>query len=102
VRRFPPANPVFAHDVGDRLSRLAVLCRHLTRGQAGPLLENSGITVRGYYGLVGGGAEFLLLETEAPQAVNNLLAPMMGVLAWDVHQVVERDLTKELQECGVR
>jgi len=66
----------------------------------GPLLESSGVTVRGYYGLVGGGAGFLLLETDDSQAVNNLLVPMMGALAWDVRQVVERDLAKELQECA--
>ena len=68
--------------------------------QAGlaPVLEESGIKVRGYYGLVGGGAGFLLLEAGSPEALNDLLVPTMKHLAWDVRQVIERDLMKELQE----
>jgi hypothetical protein len=74
--------------------------KEVRRQQAGlaPVLEQSGIKVRGYYGLVGGGAGFLLLEADNPQAINDLLVPTMQHLAWDVRQVIERDLMKELRE----
>jgi hypothetical protein len=33
--------------------------------------------IRGYYGLVGGGAGFLILEVDNPHALNEMLAPSM-------------------------
>jgi hypothetical protein len=56
----------------------------------------SGVTVRGYYGLVGGGAGYFLLEADEPQRINDYLVPSMGLVAWDVRQVIERDWAKEL------
>jgi len=57
---------------------------------------SSGVTVRGYDGLVGGGAGYVLLEADEPQRTNDDLVPSMGLVAWDVRQVIERDWTKEL------
>jgi hypothetical protein len=56
----------------------------------------SDVTVRGYYGLVGGGAGYFLLEADEPQRINDDLVPSMGLVAWDVRQVIERDWAKEL------
>ena len=60
--------------------------------------EPAGVAVRGYYGLVGGGAGYLLLEADDPQAINDFLLPSMGAMAWDVRQVIERDFAQELVE----
>lgn len=51
-----------------------------------------GATIRGYYDLVGGGAGFLILETDDPNAVATLLTPFMDVMRWDVRAIVERQL----------
>src|ERR687892_209121 len=40
--------------------------------------------IRGYYGLVGGGAGFLILEVEDPHALNEMLAPSMRYMTWDI------------------
>lgn len=53
--------------------------------------QHTGVTVRGYYYLVGGGAGYFLLEAEDPQRINDYLVPSMGLIAWDVRQVIERD-----------
>ncbi len=62
--------------------------------------EASGVRVRGYYGLVGGGAGYLLLDADDPQAINDFLVPSMGVMAWDVRQVIERDFGHEIAEAA--
>ena len=59
-------------------------------------LASSGVTVRGYYGLVGGGAGYLLLEADDPQRINDFLVPTMGRIAYDVRQVIERDFAQEV------
>jgi hypothetical protein len=43
--------------------------------------------IRGWYDIVGGGAGFLLLETNDPQEVNDLLQPYMDLMSWDVRAV---------------
>jgi hypothetical protein len=40
--------------------------------------------VRGWYDMVGGGAGFLLLETDNAQEVNEFVMPYMDLMAWDV------------------
>lgn len=51
-----------------------------------------GATINGYYDLVGGGAGFLILETDDPTAVATLLTPFMDIMHWDVRAIVARDL----------
>ena len=46
-----------------------------------------GPKIRGWYDMVGGGAGFLLVETENPQEVNEFLMPYMDLMAWDVRAV---------------
>jgi hypothetical protein len=47
--------------------------------------------IRGWYNLAGGGAGFMLIETENPQELTDLLQPYMDVVNWDVHAVYELD-----------
>ena len=44
---------------------------------------------RGWYNLAGGGAGFLLVETEDPSQLNDILQPYMDLMSWDVHAVYE-------------
>ena len=43
--------------------------------------------IRGWYNLAGGGAGFLLIETDNPREINEMLQPYMDLMAWDVHAV---------------
>lgn len=57
--------------------------------------------IRGWYNLVGGGAGFLLVETDDPAEVTDLLQPYMDLIAWDVHGVYElqyEDTIKRFKE----
>ncbi len=45
--------------------------------------------IKGWYNLVGGGAGFMLVETDDPHALNEILEPYMDLVAWDVHAVYE-------------
>ena len=45
--------------------------------------------IRGWYNLAGGGAGFLLVETDDPRELTELLQPYMDVVNWDVHAVYE-------------
>jgi hypothetical protein len=56
----------------------------------------SGVRVKGYYRLVGGGAGFMLLEADDPDLINQFLVPTMGLIAWDVRQVIEDDFARTM------
>ena len=43
--------------------------------------------IRDWYNLVGGGAGFLLIETDDPHDLNVILEPYMDLMSWDVHAV---------------
>ena len=45
--------------------------------------------VKGWYNLVGGGAGFVLIESDDPRALNAMLQPTMDLVAWDVHGCYE-------------
>ena len=45
--------------------------------------------IRGWYNLAGGGAGFLLVETDAPRELTAMLQPYMDLVSWDVHAVYE-------------
>jgi hypothetical protein len=40
-----------------------------------------------WYNLVGGGAGFLVIETDDPHDLNVILEPYMDLMAWDVHAI---------------
>jgi len=54
--------------------------------------------IRGYYGLVGGGAGFLILETDDPLQVNEFLRPSMNLMSWDVRAIIPFDYEEDLAE----
>lgn len=45
--------------------------------------------IRGWYNLAGGGAGFMLVETDEPHELTELLQPYMDVVSWDVHAAYE-------------
>lgn len=53
--------------------------------------ENHQEKIRGWFDLAGGGAGFLLIETDDPQELTAILQPYMDLMDVDVHAVVEND-----------
>ncbi len=53
--------------------------------------------IRGWYNLVGGGAGFMLVESNE-RDLGHLLQPYMDLVAWDVHAVYELDYDKMISE----
>jgi hypothetical protein len=45
--------------------------------------------IRGWYNLAGGGAGFLLIDTDNPHDLNVILEPYMDLMRWNVHAVYE-------------
>lgn len=41
--------------------------------------------IRGWYNLAGGGAGFMLIETDNPHDLTEMLQPYMDLVSWDVH-----------------
>jgi hypothetical protein len=60
------------------------------------------LTVRGYYPLVGGGAGYVIVETDEPQRVRELLVQSMDLIRWDVRAVTEGDLQQEVEAAKQR
>jgi hypothetical protein len=63
--------------------------------------------IRGWYNLAGGGAGFMLIETDDPRELTDLLQPYMELVSWDVHAAYElpyeatvESYRKRLQEAG--
>jgi hypothetical protein len=54
--------------------------------------------IRGWYNLAGGGAGFLLVETDSPQELTAFLQPYMDLVSFDVHAAYAVDYEKQLQE----
>ena len=46
--------------------------------------------IRGWYNLAGGGAGFLLVETDDPRELTALLQPYMDPINWNVHAIYEQ------------
>ncbi len=47
--------------------------------------------IQGWFDLAGGGAGFLLIETDNPQDLTDILQPYMDLMDVDVHCVIEND-----------
>jgi hypothetical protein len=54
--------------------------------------------IRGWYNLAGGGAGFLLIETEDPRELTPILQPYMDLVSWDVHAVYELPYEATLED----
>jgi hypothetical protein len=66
---------------GDQVRR-AVVQQH----EAG---TNHPEKIRGWYNLAGGGAGFLMIETQDSRELNEILEPYMPLMSFDVHAVYE-------------
>ena len=55
-------------------------------------------SIRGYYGLVGSGAGFLILEVENPYTFTEMLGPLMRLMTWDVRAIVAYDYHQDIEE----
>lgn len=53
--------------------------------------------IRGWYDLAGGGAGFLLVETDDPEDLTRLLQPYMDLMDVDVHCVIENDYDETIE-----
>ncbi len=58
--------------------------RILQQDEAGTNLSDK---IRGWYDMVGGGAGFLLIETDNPREINAFCQPYMDLMDWDVRAV---------------
>ncbi len=54
--------------------------------------------IKGWYNLAGGGAGFLVIETNNPQDLTAFLQPYMDLISWDVHAVYPIEYDKQIQE----
>src|SRR3712207_4381417 len=54
--------------------------------------------IRGWYNLVGGGAGFLLVESNDPREIKAFLQPYMDLMSFDVRGVYELDYEERLKE----
>ncbi len=54
--------------------------------------------IKGWYNLAGGGAGFLLLETDRPEDVTAFLQPYMDLMDVDVHAIYALNYEQEIQE----
>jgi hypothetical protein len=52
---------------------------------------------RGWYALAGGGAGFLLVETEDPRELTEMLQPYMDLMSWDVRAIYPLDHDQTMQ-----
>jgi hypothetical protein len=53
--------------------------------------------IGGWYNLVGGGAGFLLVETDDPNEVTQLLQPYMDLMSWIVFALHPLDYASEIE-----
>jgi uncharacterized protein DUF3303 len=53
--------------------------------------------IRGWYDMVGGGAGFMLIETDSPQEINDILQPYMDLMDWDVRALNVLDYNRSIE-----
>lgn len=55
-------------------------------------------SLKGWYNLAGGGAGFLLVESNDAREVTAFLQPYMDLMSWDVHAAYPLDYDQQIQE----
>ena len=53
--------------------------------------------IRGWYNLAGGGAGFLLVETDDPRELTAFLQPYMDLVDWDVRAIYEISYDQQIE-----
>jgi hypothetical protein len=54
--------------------------------------------IRGWYNLAGGGAGYLLIETDDPRELTAFLQPYMDLVSFDVRAVYELNYDEQIDE----
>lgn len=75
-------------------TRAKVAERVLQQHEAG---TNHPDQIRGWYNLAGGGAGFMLVETDDLNQLTEMLQPYMDLMSWDVHALHELDYDSEIE-----
>jgi len=60
--------------------------------------QNRPERIRGWYNLAGGGAGFLLVESDDPREMTAFLQPYMDLMSFDVRAVYELDYAERVEE----
>ncbi|HBY93939.1 MAG: hypothetical protein M5U01_17585 [Ardenticatenaceae bacterium] len=75
-------------------TRAEVAERVLQQHEAG---TNHPDRIRGWYNLVGGGAGFMLVETENADELTEMLQPYMDLMSWDIRALHELQYDSEIK-----
>ena len=54
-------------------------------------------SIRGWFNLAGGGAGFMLVETDDIKQLTEMLQPYMDLMSWDVHALHELQYDSEIE-----
>jgi len=54
--------------------------------------------IKGWYNLAGGGAGFLIIDTNNPQELTAFLQPYMDLMDFDVHAIYALDYATQIEE----
>jgi hypothetical protein len=54
--------------------------------------------IRGWYDLAGGGAGFLIVETDDLRDLTAILRPYMDLMSWDVRAIAQNDYATTIQQ----
>jgi hypothetical protein len=54
--------------------------------------------IRGWYDLAGGGAGFLIVETDDLRELTSMLRPYMDLMAWDIRAIAENKYDQTIAE----
>jgi hypothetical protein len=76
------------------ITRARVAQRVVEQHDAG---RNHQDRIQGWYNLIGGGAGFLLVETDQPEELTEFLQPYMDLMSWDVHAEHQLDYDREIE-----
>jgi hypothetical protein len=80
----------YAHTTREHVAKRTLDQHQSTGGQRPNML-------RGWYNLAGGGAGFLMLESNDPREVTAFLQPYMDLMSWDVHAVYPVEYDQQIQ-----
>ena len=81
----------YPHTTRDQVARRTFEQHQATGGRRPAMLK-------GWYNLAGGGAGFLLLETDDPREVTAFLQPYMDLIRWDVHAAYALEYDQQIQQ----
>ena len=79
------------HTTREQVAKRILELHHAAGGQRPQILK-------GWYNLAGGGAGFLLVETDDPRELTAYLQPLMDLVSFDVHAVYEVNYDQRIAE----